>query len=77
MKKIVLSLIRFYQKFLNFSGIYKHLFLTDRACRFIPTCSEYSYQAVEKYGILRGLWLGLKRIARCQPFSQGGKDALP
>ena len=77
MKRLVLFLIRFYQKYLSFdTGLAKYLFLTDKACRFQPTCSEYCYQAIEKYGILRGGWRGLKRIIRCHPWSQGGKDPL-
>lgn len=46
------------------------------ACRFEPTCSEYASQAVEKYGSVRGTWLGLKRILRCQPFCKGGHDPV-
>lgn len=76
MKSFILSLIRFYQRHLNFSGLARYLFLTDRACRFDPTCSQYTYEAVEKYGILRGLWLGFLRILRCHPFSKGGRDPL-
>ncbi len=46
------------------------------ACRFTPTCSEYMMEAVEKYGAGRGVWLGLKRLSRCQPFCQGGYDPV-
>ena len=46
------------------------------ACRFMPTCSEYGYQAVERYGVLRGGWLALRRLLRCHPFSKGGFDPL-
>jgi putative membrane protein insertion efficiency factor len=46
------------------------------ACRFEPTCSEYARQAVEKYGALRGTWMGLRRILRCQPFCKGGHDPV-
>lgn len=78
MKKIVLAWISFYQKHLNFSQPWlKTLFLTDAACRFRPTCSQYSYQAIERYGILKGLFLAFKRIIRCHPWSKGGWDPLP
>lgn len=46
------------------------------SCRFTPTCSEYAMQAVEKYGTLRGTWMGFKRILRCQPFCKGGHDPV-
>lgn len=46
------------------------------ACRFEPTCSEYARQAVEKYGALKGTWMGLKRILRCQPLCKGGHDPV-
>jgi len=76
-KNFILKLIRFYQKTAIFhSTIAKQLFLTDKVCRFTPTCSEYTYQAVEKYGATKGLFLGLKRIIRCHPFSKGGYDPL-
>lgn len=77
MKKIILSLIRFYQNTRWFHGaLARQLFLTDKVCRFTPTCSEYTYQAVEKYGIVKGLSLGLKRIIRCHPWSKGGDDPV-
>jgi putative membrane protein insertion efficiency factor len=77
LKNFILKLIRFYQKTAIFHGtIAKQLFLTDKICRFVPTCSEYTYQAVEKYGVVKGLFLGLKRIIRCHPFSKGGYDPL-
>ena len=46
------------------------------ACRFEPTCSEYMKQAVEKYGAVKGTWMGVKRILRCQPFCKGGHDPV-
>lgn len=77
MKKIILRLIRFYQKTSFFHNyFFRVIFASDRTCRFIPTCSDYTYQAVEKYGSAKGLWLGLKRIIRCHPFSSGGSDPL-
>lgn len=77
MKKLALGLIRFYQKYLNFNGfLYRFLFLTDKACRFSPTCSQYSLEAVKKYGVIMGLGLGFKRVLRCHPFSAGGYDPV-
>lgn len=63
---------------LDLLGIYKAIvspFLPP-ACRFEPTCSEYAREAVEKYGAIRGTWMGLKRILRCQPFCKGGHDPV-
>ena len=60
MKQVLLSLIRFYQK--NISP------LRPPCCRFIPTCSQYALEAVEKYGALKGGWLALRRVAKCHPF---------
>ena len=60
MKQVLLSLIRFYQK--NISP------LRPPCCRFIPTCSQYALEAVEKYGAIKGGWLALRRVARCHPF---------
>ncbi|NMB83929.1 membrane protein insertion efficiency factor YidD [Candidatus Roizmanbacteria bacterium] len=77
MKNIVLKSIRFYQKTSFFhTAVAKQFFLTDQVCRFQPTCAEYTYQAVEKYGTGRGLYLGLKRIIRCHPWNKGGYDPL-
>ncbi|ACZ10968.1 Putative membrane protein insertion efficiency factor [Sebaldella termitidis] len=68
MRKIFIFLIKFYQKAISpFLG---------RRCRFYPTCSEYTKQAVEKYGALKGLYLGLIRILKCHPFHKGGYDPL-
>lgn len=76
-KKIVLHLILFYQKYLSWGGIFRFLFLTDKACRYSPTCSEYTYQAVEKHGVLKGLGFGFGRILRCHPFSKKYFDPVP
>ncbi len=46
-------------------------------CRFYPTCSTYTYEAITLYGPVKGVWLGTKRIARCQPFCEGGFDPVP
>lgn len=76
MKKLVLYIIKLYQKTLSpdhgiFKGKFPHGF-----CRFYPTCSEYTYQAIEKYGIFKGGMLGTYRILRCNPFSKGGYDPV-
>ena len=68
MRKIFIFLIKFYQKAISpFLG---------RRCRFYPTCSEYTKQAVYKYGAFKGLYLGLVRILKCHPFHKGGYDPL-
>ena len=76
MKKVILFLIRVYQKVLSpDQGIFSFLF-SERFCRFHPTCSEYTYQAVDKFGSLKGSWLGLKRVSRCHPWNDGGYDPI-
>ena len=67
-KKIALKLILVYRFFSKF---------TPPTCRFYPTCSKYTYIAIEKFGFLRGSYLGIKRILRCHPFSKGGYDPVP
>ena len=47
------------------------------ACRYYPTCSEYCSEAVERHGVMKGLWIGVKRVCRCHPFSRGGHDPVP
>lgn len=68
MQKIVLFLIKIYQKISS---------LTPPRCRFYPTCSEYTKQAIIKYGLMRGGLLGLKRICKCHPLNEGGYDPVP
>lgn len=77
MKQFILRAIRFYQRYLSpDTGILKKLYLVDSACRFRPTCSQYMYEAVERYGIIAGLFMGLKRIVRCHPWNPGGYDPV-
>lgn len=77
MKEIILKCIRFYQSTKFFHNyIFRQFFMTDAVCRFKPTCAEYTYQSVEKYGSFKGLLLGFKRIIRCHPFSHGGYDPV-
>lgn len=67
-RKIVIKLIVFYQKHIS-----PHM---GKHCKYYPTCSEYTRQAVDKYGIIRGSLLGIIRILKCNPFSKGGVDLL-
>lgn len=73
MKNILIAVIKFYKFVL--SPIFEKLF--GGACRFTPTCSEYTIEALEKYGATRGLWMGLKRISRCHPLGGQGYDPVP
>ena len=68
MSRLMMFLIKGYQKYIS-PMIGPH-------CRFIPTCSEYSYQAFSKYGFFKGAYLSIKRILRCHPFCRGGYDPL-
>ncbi|MDP4011486.1 MAG: membrane protein insertion efficiency factor YidD [Candidatus Roizmanbacteria bacterium] len=77
MKSAILFCIRFYQKSSVFqSHFLKTFFLTSSECRFEPTCSRYTYDAVEKYGSIKGLWLGIRRILSCHPWNKGGYDPM-
>ena len=71
MKKILVKIIEWYQKNISLWLESKHI-----KCKFYPTCSEYTKQAIEKYGALKGCFLGTKRILKCNPFSKGGYDPL-
>ncbi len=63
MKKVMLALIRFYRNYISPC--------TPPSCRFTPTCSAYAYEAITKYGVIKGGWLTLKRLLRCNPFYKG------
>lgn len=70
MKRLLLGMIRFYQQYLSpLKG--------GPTCRFYPSCSQYAFEAVEKYGVLRGGYLAIRRILRCHPFHPGGYDPVP
>ena len=68
MRKLIVAILRLYKLALSP--------LLPSACRYYPSCSEYMRQAVEKYGVVRGGWMGIKRVARCHPFHQGGLDPV-
>ncbi|NLV49726.1 MAG: membrane protein insertion efficiency factor YidD [Clostridiales bacterium] len=69
MKKVLMALVRFYRRGLSP--------LRPPCCRYVPTCSQYALEALEKYGALKGSWLALKRVLRCHPFHRGGYDPVP
>lgn len=69
MKSLLIGLIRVYQ--------YAISPLIGRSCRYEPTCSEYTVEAIKKYGAIKGGWLGAKRIGRCHPWHPGGYDPVP
>jgi putative membrane protein insertion efficiency factor len=76
-KKAALSLIRLYQNTLSLDHGPLHRFTNQPRCKFHPTCSEYSHQSIERFGVLRGAFLSIKRILRCHPWSLGGIDPIP
>ena len=67
-QKMIIMVIKFYRIFISP--------LKQPTCRFVPTCSEYALLAVEKYGVIRGVWLAIKRFLRCHPFHPGGYDPV-
>jgi putative membrane protein insertion efficiency factor len=69
MRRLLIALIRGYQVAISpWLG---------RNCRFYPSCSQYTLEAIERHGALKGLWLGLRRVSRCHPFHPGGHDPVP
>jgi len=69
MKRLALALIRMYQR-----AISPYL---PPSCRFVPSCSEYAYGAIAKYGLVRGGWMATERLSRCHPLNPGGYDPVP
>ncbi len=68
MRRVLVSLLKFYKAAISP--------LLPPSCRFVPTCSEYAREAIERYGALRGTWMGIRRISRCHPFHPGGYDPV-
>ncbi|MBK7930440.1 MAG: membrane protein insertion efficiency factor YidD [Bryobacterales bacterium] len=69
MRNLVVALLRFYKRWISPC--------LPNACRFHPTCSVYMAEAVSRHGVLHGVWLGLRRLARCHPLQEGGFDPVP
>jgi putative membrane protein insertion efficiency factor len=69
MSRVIIVFIRIYKRVLSP--------LLPPACRFVPTCSGYAMQALEKYGLIKGLYLSVRRVLRCHPFHPGGYDPVP
>ena len=69
MKWLAIGMIRFYQLFISP--------LLGPHCRYLPTCSQYMLEAIGRYGVIKGGWLGFKRLLRCNPWSKGGYDPVP
>lgn len=69
MKSLLLALLKVYR--------YAISPMLGRNCRFVPSCSEYAVEAIQRYGALRGSWLATKRVSRCHPWCDGGHDPVP
>lgn len=69
MRAVLIALIHFYQKYISP--------MLGSNCRYYPSCSHYTAEAIERYGALRGAWMGIKRISRCHPWASGGFDPVP
>ncbi|BAD42320.1 MAG: membrane protein insertion efficiency factor YidD [Bacillota bacterium] len=70
MTRLLMLLVRFYQRYLSpLKG--------GPTCRFTPSCSQYAYEALAKYGAIKGTWLAVRRVLRCHPFHPGGYDPVP
>jgi len=67
-QELFLAILRFYKRWISP--------LLPSACRFHPTCSEYAMEAIQRYGVLRGMWLGVLRLLKCHPFHKGGFDPV-
>lgn len=69
MKRVLLLIVKAYQRLISP--------MFPPTCRFSPSCSQYSYEAISKYGVVRGVWMSIRRIGRCNPWHSGGYDPVP
>lgn len=76
-KMMVLMIIKIYQKTLSFDHGPLAKIFPFWGCRFHPSCSQYTYEAVNRYGVVNGCYLGFKRLLRCHPWAKGGYDPVP
>lgn len=77
MKRLLLFLLRFYQRTISPDHGALRVFFPQGVCRFSPSCSTYAMEAIDRYGTLHGLGYAVRRLARCHPFHAGGWDPLP
>ncbi len=75
-KKLIVALIKAYQYTISPDHSFLRFIFQKRVCRFHPTCSDYSIEAIEKYGLRKGIPMSLKRISKCHPFNDGGYDPV-
>lgn len=77
MKNILIFLIKLYQKTLSRDTGFFSYFYSERTCRFHPTCSQYTLEAIQRFGSIKGSYLGFRRVIRCHPWNEGGVDNVP
>lgn len=77
MKRVLLLAIKIYQKTVSLDHSWLHKIFGAGVCRFYPSCSQYTYEAIDRFGFWKGLRMGIRRIGRCHPWNKGGYDPVP